>query len=147
LLRMLLDHSSNLAAEIPNLTLWSASGEVLSADLARRFVTAFPKATLLNIYGSSEVAADVTWHEGQERDSAATIPIGRPISNTQIYILDRHLSPVPVGVPGEIHVGGACLARGYWNNPAAMAERFIPNPFAPASRLYKTGDLGRFLPD
>jgi amino acid adenylation domain-containing protein len=148
LLRVLLDQGSELAASLPKLTLWSASGEALPADLARRFITALPHATLLNIYGSSEVAADVTWHEVIEKDTTSCVPIGRPISNTQIYILDRNLNPVPAGVRGEIHVGGDCLSRGYWNRPEATVERFIRNPFGGTSTcIYKTGDLGRFLPD
>jgi amino acid adenylation domain-containing protein len=147
LLRVLLDQYPDLAARLPILTLWSASGEALTADLARSFIRALPRATLLNIYGSSEVAADVTWHEVREKDTTSCVPIGKPISNTQIYILDRYLNPVPAGVRGEIHVGGDCLSRGYWNRPEATAERFIRNPFGTSTRLYKTGDLGRFLPD
>jgi amino acid adenylation domain-containing protein len=153
LLRMLLDHCDHLGEDLPRLRLWSVSGEVLSGDLACRFLKAAPRATLLNIYGSSEVAADVTWHEvketGPEQESAYSIPIGRPISNTQIYILDRHLAPVATGVRGEIHVGGAGLARGYWNKPNATAERFIGSTFdrSKSTLLYKTGDFGRFLPD
>jgi amino acid adenylation domain-containing protein len=153
LLQVLLDHSSDLAARIPRLTLWSVSGESLPSDLAHRFLAMFPRATLLNIYGSSEVAADVTWHEvrtgTEEPVATSSAPIGRPISNTQVYILDGNLGPVPAGVRGEIYVGGACLARGYRNMPDATRERFIANPFEPerSARLYKTGDLGRFLPD
>jgi amino acid adenylation domain-containing protein len=149
LLGMLLDHFSNLAEKLPNLRLWSASGEVLTTDIGRRFLAALPHATLLNIYGSSEVAADVTCHEVTETDLASSVPIGRPISNSQIYILDRRLNPVPIGVHGEIHVGGVCLARGYWNRPETTAERFITSPFEQgnSTRLYKTGDLGRYLPD
>jgi thioesterase domain-containing protein/acyl carrier protein len=77
-----------------------------------------------------------------------TIPVGRPIANTQIYILDPHRNPVPIGVPGELHVGGNGLARGYLNRPELTAEKFIPNPFSrePQARLYKTGDLARYLP-
>ena len=76
------------------------------------------------------------------------VPIGRPISNTQIYILDRHLNPVPIGVKGQIYVGGDCLAAGYWRSPDLTAERFVPNPFdLELSRLFATGDLGRFLAD
>src|SRR5207302_4547107 len=99
--------------------------------------------------GSSEVAADVTYCEVNSSDGLTSIPIGRPIANTQIYVLDRHLQPVPVGAPGEIHVGGDSLARGYLNTPDLTAERFIPNPFRPgaAGRLFKTGDLGRFRQD
>jgi amino acid adenylation domain-containing protein len=149
LLRMLLDHVSNLAEKLPHLRLWSASGEVLTRDIAQRFLAALPHATLLNIYGSSEVAADVTCHEVTERDLAFSVPIGRPIDNTEIYVLDRQLSPVPIGVHGEIHVGGVCLARGYWNRPETTAERFVASPFeqSTSTRLYKTGDLGRYLPN
>jgi long-subunit acyl-CoA synthetase (AMP-forming) len=134
---------------VPRLKLWSCSGEVLSGELARRFRQGFPEATLLNIYGASEVAADVTWHEVGEKDAGATVPIGKPISNTQLYVLDPHRNPVPVGVRGEIYVGGEGLALGYWNRPELTAERFVENPIAPeeSKRLYRTGDLGRWRGD
>jgi amino acid adenylation domain-containing protein len=148
LLRALLDHAPNLGERLPKLKLWSLSGEALPWELAGRFQKAFPQATLLNIYGSSEVAADVTWHEVTERaeEKTGTVPIGRPISNTQVYVLDRYRNPVPVGVRGEIYVGGAGLALGYWRQPELTAERFVENPIAPekSARLYKTGDLGRW---
>ena len=145
LLRALLDHAPDLGQRVPQLKLWSCSGEVLSADLARRFRQACPQATLLNIYGSSEVAADVTWHEVGEEDTAS-VPIGKPISNSQVYLLDRQMNPVPVGVRGQIYVGGDGLAAGYWNRPELTAERFVANPIAPeqSPRLYRTGDLGRW---
>ncbi len=148
LLRALLDHAPNLQERVPRLKLWSCSGEALSGELARRFRQGFPEATLLNIYGSSEVAADVTWHEvlEKEEDIGATVPIGKPISNTQMYVLDPHRNPVPVGVRGEIYVGGDGLALGYWNRAVLTAERFVENPIAPeqSERLYRTGDLGRW---
>ncbi|TMQ00720.1 MAG: amino acid adenylation domain-containing protein, partial [Verrucomicrobia bacterium] len=148
LVRMLLDRIHNLAAELPELRMWTVSGETLTPDLAKRFRISFPHAKLLNIYGSSEVAADVTWHEVGEADPAWSVPIGKPISNTQIYILDRYLNPVPIGVRGEIHVGGVCLARGYWKHPENTVERFIANPFdgGDSPRFYKTGDLARYWP-
>src|SRR5207249_1923611 len=88
------------------------------------------------------------WHEVGEADPAWSVPIGKPISNTQIYILDRYLNPVPIGVRGEIHVGGVCLARGYWKHPENTVERFIANPFdgGDSPRFYKTGDLARYWP-
>jgi len=150
LLRALLEHAPNLEERLPELKLWSCSGEVLTWELARRFRKGYPGAKLLNIYGSSEVAADVTWHEVREEEEdtqgTVSVPIGRPISNAQVYVLDRNLNAVPVGVRGEIYVGGDGLALGYWQQPEMTGERFVPNPIAPerSERLYRTGDLGRW---
>jgi amino acid adenylation domain-containing protein len=146
LLRTLLDHAPDLRQRVEQLKLWSCSGEVLPTDLARRFLAAFPEATLLNIYGSAEVAADVTCHQVTERDTADSVPIGRPISNTQIYLVDAALRLMPIGVRGQIVVGGDGLAAGYWNRPELTAMRFVRNPLAPSQspRLYCTGDLGRY---
>lgn len=147
LLRMLLDHAPQLGERVPQLKLWTCSGEVLPTDLAERFRAGFPAATLLNLYGSAEVAADVTCHEVTDQDlHAGPIPIGRPIANTQVYILDGNRNPVPIGVRGEIYVGGDNLARGYWRSPELTAERFVENPIAPerSARLFRTGDMGRF---
>jgi amino acid adenylation domain-containing protein len=146
LLRTLLDYAPDLWQRVPDLKLWSCSGEVLPAALAKRFRKAFPGATLLNIYGSSEVAADVTCHELTDRDFISSASIGRPISNTEIYLVDESLNPVPVGMRGQIFVGGDNLARGYLNRPELTAERFVTNWLSPgrSARLYRTGDLGRF---
>jgi amino acid adenylation domain-containing protein len=146
LLRTLLDHAPNLQRRVPKLKLWSCSGEVLPADLAKRFRAAFPEATLLNIYGSSEVAADVTCHEVVNQDTGSSVAIGKPISNTQIYLVDESGDPVPIGIRGQIFVGGDNLARGYLNRPELTAERFVANRLTPeqSPRLYRTGDLGRF---
>jgi non-ribosomal peptide synthetase component F len=100
-------------------------------DLAARFRQACPGAILLNLYGSSEVAADATWHEVRELHDNNPVPIGRPIYNTRVYILDSHLEPVPIGVKGQIYVGGDCLAAGYWHSYDSTAERFVPGPFEP----------------
>src|SRR6185295_144233 len=111
---------------LPDLKLWVTSGEPLPAGLANEFLKRVPHARLLNLYGSSEDAADVTCHELRAEVTTISAPIGRPIANTEIHILDRDLNPVPVGVPGEICVAGAGLARGYLNRPDLTAEKFVP---------------------
>ncbi|MGA9377368.1 MAG: amino acid adenylation domain-containing protein, partial [Phormidium sp.] len=128
------------------------SGEALSLDLQ---VKCFERldCKLHNLYGPTEAAIDVTYWECQRQTQLNTVPIGRPIANTQVYILDEHLQPVPVGVAGELHIGGVGLAKGYLNRPELTQEKFIPNPFENSSaiikdsKLYKTGDLVRYLPD
>jgi amino acid adenylation domain-containing protein len=105
------------------------SGEALSVDLQERFFARLD-AELHNLYGPTEAAIDVTFWACQQGSKERVVPIGRPISNTQIYLLDRHLQPVPVGVPGELHIGGVGLARGYLNRPELTDEKFIPNPFS-----------------
>ena len=104
---------------------------------------------LLNLYGSSEVAADVTYCEVLRENDSTAVPIGRPIANTQIYLLNSDLQPVPLGVAGELYVGGAGLSRGYLNRPELTAERFVPCPFGTfaGARLYRTGDIARYRPD
>jgi len=147
LLRAILEAVTDLQAALPKLQLWSCSGEVLPADLAKRFGDLLPRAKLLNIYGSAEVAADVTWHEVTSLDRNGTVPIGKPISNVRVHILDCHRRQVPVGVPGELFIEGDCLARGYWRRPELTAERFIIHDFDDGGsvRLFRTGDFGRYL--
>jgi amino acid adenylation domain-containing protein len=122
-----------------------SGGEALPMDLARRFLDLFD-CEFYNMYGPSEAAVSVTsW--GCERDYARpTAPIGRPVANTQIYVLDPGLEPVPVGVWGELCIGGVQLARGYHARPELTADRFVPSPFD-GGRLYRTGDLGRWAGD
>jgi amino acid adenylation domain-containing protein len=128
----------------------TTGGEVLSGELQQRFFQRL-KADLYNGYGPTESTIAVTYWKCQREDSRSTVPIGRPIGNTQVYLLDARLQAVPIGVPGEIHIGGATLARGYFNRPELTAERFIDNPLkkpgVTSSRLYKTGDRARYLPD
>jgi amino acid adenylation domain-containing protein len=147
LLRLMLETFPDLDARLPDLRLWVSSGEALPQDLADEFARRLPGRILLNLYGSSEVAADSTFHEIRRPGTPARI--GRPIANTQVYLLDAHRQPVPLSVTGEIYIGGMGLSRGYWQRPDLTAERFLPNPFSdqPDSRLYKTGDLGRYWPD
>ncbi len=125
-----------------------SSGEALPADLREKFYRRLT-AELHNLYGPTEAAVEVTYWDCANQATCGTVPIGRPISNVKTYILDRHLTPVPAGVAGELHIGGIAVARGYLNRPELTAERFIPDPFSsdPQARLYKTGDRARFLAD
>jgi amino acid adenylation domain-containing protein len=149
LLRAILETSANLQTKLPKLKLWSTSGEPLRIETRERFRKLLPQSTLVNLYGSSEVSADITFAVASNPISANRISIGHPISNTQIYLLDSLLQPVPIGVPGEVYVGGKGLARGYLNRPELTSERFIQSPFdhGGGSRLYRTGDLALHLPD
>src|ERR1041385_4610105 len=119
---------------------WRAAGN--KTKLVERFRERFDTAQLTNLYGPTESCIDTTWwtYDESERD---VIPIGRPISNIQIYILDEQMEPVPAGVSGELYIGGVGLARGYLNRAALTAERFVPHPFSqePGARLYRTGEL------
>jgi amino acid adenylation domain-containing protein len=124
------------------------AGEALSNKLVQQLYERGTVERVFNLYGPSEDTTYSTYaltRKGAER----TPPIGRPIANTQVYLLDRHLRPVPTGVAGELYLGGEGLARAYFKRPALTAERFIPHPYSaePGARLYRTGDLARYLPD
>lgn len=145
---------NQVAAEEPNafrpLKHLLFGGELVDPRFARRILEHQPPERLLHVYGPTETTTFATWHLVREAPiGAGTIPIGRPIANTRLYVLDAALEPVPPGVPGEICIGGPGVARGYLNRPEATAEKFVPDPFSPerGARLYRTGDLGRFRPD
>lgn len=124
------------------------SGEALPATLPPRVKAQLPGVALHNLYGPTEAAIDVTaWT--CPTPPAPTVPIGRPIANLQIYVLDPSGQPVPIGVPGELHIGGVGVGRGYHRRPGLTAERFVPDPFSvtPGQRLYRTGDLVRYRTD
>ncbi len=146
LLRMLLQTAPDLRERLPRLTLWVSSGEPLLADLHRRFGELMPGCALHNLYGASEVW-DALWPAdgGASAVDGRPVPVGSPIAGVTAHLLDRHLNPVPVGVTGELYVGGACLARGYLHRPDLTADRFVPHPGG--ARLYRTGDLGRWRDD
>ena len=122
------------------------SGEELGAELGRRFF-ARSEAELHNLYGPTEAAIEVTYRECR-KEGEGVIPIGRPIANTQVYVLDREMRQRPVGVSGELYIGGVGLARGYMNRADLTAERFVPDPYGgEGGRLYRTGDLARWRAD
>ncbi len=120
-----------------------ASGEALPPPLCDRFFEVLPGVSLDNLYGPTEAAVDVThWHC---RPGAAVVPIGRPIDNVRVHVLDERRAPVPIGVRGELYIGGVQVGRGYLSRPELTAERFVDDPFSPGGRLYRTGDVARWL--
>nr|VFJ76926.1 MAG: amino acid adenylation domain-containing protein [Candidatus Kentron sp. FW] len=134
------------------LRLINSEGDVLPAETVRRWQEGpLGKARLLNTYGPTETTVTASAFEVPKDWSADTdtVPIGRPLPGRTVYILDDRMHPVPIGIPGELHIGGAGVARGYLNRPDLTAEKFIPDPFSddPQARLYRTGDLCRWLPD
>jgi len=135
--------STLTSKELPKLKTLVVGGEACGQSFAREWSQG---RTLINAYGPTE---STVWATSCVLDGDIPPPIGKPVSNTQTYILDSNLKPLPIGVPGELHIGGDSLARGYLNQPELTAEKFIPNPFdeVASSRLYKSGDLARYLPD
>ena len=127
-----------------------AGGDVLAVPQVLKVLNNLPGCRLSNGYGPTEGTTFTCCYSITEAGNiGASVPVGRPIANTQVYILDPHLQPVPIGVPGELYVGGDGLARDYFQRPELSAEKFTPNPFSnrPGDRLYKTGDSARYLPD
>ncbi|MEV8638677.1 amino acid adenylation domain-containing protein, partial [Streptosporangium sp. NPDC051023] len=125
-----------------------SSGEVLPIEVARRFADTFGTAELHNLYGPTEAAVDVTYFHYDRDADATSVPIGRPIANTRLYVLDDWLRPVPPGVTAELYLAGAGLARGYRNRPGLTAERFVACPYGePGALMYRTGDLVKWTRD
>lgn len=125
-------------------------GEALSVGHVRRAMELLPRTQIINGYGPTETTTFACCHRIHKEDMVrSSIPIGRPIANTQVYVLDVEGAAVPIGVYGELYIGGDGLARGYLNRPELTAERFVPNPYStkPGDRLFRTGDVTRFLPD
>jgi amino acid adenylation domain-containing protein/non-ribosomal peptide synthase protein (TIGR01720 family) len=136
-------------AKCTDLKLIISGGEALAAELQQATYERLSWVQLVNAYGPTETAITAAFHRCNPQDKTPVVPIGKPISNTQIYILDQALQPVPIGVVGEIHIGGQGLAHGYLNAPSMTAKKFIPDPFSgkPGTRLYRTGDLGCYRQD
>ena len=126
-----------------------ASGEALlprHVEMFSSLITNNNGTTLHNLYGPTEAAIDVSYYDCPDTDTLSTVPIGRPIDNTQLYIVNSFLDLQPIGVAGELCIAGDCLSRGYLNNEKLTNERFIENPFSPGKKMYRTGDLARWYP-
>ena len=124
-----------------------ASGEALTASQVKRFYRSIKNVKLHNLYGPTEAAIDVSYFDCPSDGEIETVPIGKPIDNIKLYILDSNNMLSPVGLAGELHIAGDGLARGYINRPELTGEKFIINPFKPGEKMYKTGDLAKWLPD
>ncbi|MEP1743960.1 MAG: amino acid adenylation domain-containing protein [Kangiellaceae bacterium] len=146
MLQMFIDHAE--PCECLSIRQVFSSGEALPFNLQQQFFK-FSRAKLHNLYGPTEAAVDVTYWQCDPNYNKPLVPIGRPVTNTKIHVLDKQLRPVPIGSPGELHIAGIQVARGYLNRTELTQEKFIENPFndKPDSRLYKTGDLVRYLND
>ncbi|MEV0189548.1 amino acid adenylation domain-containing protein [Kitasatospora purpeofusca] len=145
MLRAFLEESS-VADRCAGLRRAFCSGEALPGDVVDRWYATLPEVPLHNLYGPTEAAVDVTFHH--TAPAAGVVPIGRPVWNTRLYVLDAALRPAPVGTPGELYLAGVQLARGYLGRPGLTAGRFVADPHgAPGERMYRTGDLVRWAPD
>jgi amino acid adenylation domain-containing protein len=144
--RLLLEHGD--VADLRSLRTVVAAGEPLPPELVRRHREAVPQARLFNEYGPTEATVWCSVFDTGGHDGEGTVPIGRPIAGTRLYLLDGEGRPVPIGVPGEIHVAGVGLTDGYLNRPDATAERFVEHVIGGERiRVYRTGDLGCYRPD
>ncbi|MEV6997436.1 amino acid adenylation domain-containing protein [Streptomyces sp. NPDC093982] len=148
-LEVLLAHLEAGAVRLPRLDSVSVTGEALKADLVRRWFAAVPTVRLVNAYGATEVSDD-TMHkvlDGPPRRPLAVVDVGRPLRNMRVYVVDEQLRLMPEGARGEIVFAGVCVGGGYINDPERTADAFHPDPYVPGERLYRSGDLGRWLPE
>src|SRR5438477_8636727 len=146
-LEVLLSFLEQYPRELPDLRCVSVTGEALRKELVHRWFVVNPKIKLVNAYGLTETSDD-TNHEIMDCvPHRERVPLGRPINNVRIYIVDEHLCPVPLGAPGEIVFSGICVGRGYINDPERTQRAFLTDPHHPGERLYRSGDYGRWLPE
>ncbi len=136
----------DVGGRLPDLRYWACSGEALSSEMAKLFYECLPNARLFNVYGASEFW-DASWSAVDQNRCRHGVPIGRPIPNIRAFVLDAAGEVVPIGISGELYIGGAGLARGYLGRAALTADRFVPSPFGDGERLYRTGDLARWRAD
>jgi amino acid adenylation domain-containing protein len=146
-LEVLVSSLAQQPRELPDLRCVSATGEALKKELVQRWFAVQPRIKLVNAYGLTETSDD-TNHEVMDRvPDHERVPLGRPVNNVTIYVVDQQLSPAPLGAPGEIVFSGVCVGRGYINDPERTERAFMPDPHRSGQRLYRSGDFGRWLPD
>lgn len=147
LYRLILEEAS--PTQLASLRVVIMAGEACPPEVVNRHYGLIPQASLFNEYGPTEATVWSSVYACQGATSAASVPIGRPVSNTEIYLLDKQLNPVPTGVRGELYIGGGGISRGYLRSPSITAEKFVPHPFStePSARLYKTGDIAHYKHD
>ena len=146
-LEVVLSYLAQEPRELPDLRCVSVTGEALKKELAQRWFAAQPGIKLINAYGLTETSDD-TNHEVMDRaPDRERVPLGRPINNVHVYVVDEHLALVPLGAPGEIVFSGVCVGRGYINDPERTRRAFLADPHREGNRLYRSGDYGRWLPD
>lgn len=146
-LEVLLSYLTQHPRELPHLRCVSVTGEALKKEIVQRWFAVQPAIRLVNAYGLTETSDDTNHEVMDGVPDRARVPLGRPINNVYVYVVDEHLSLVPLGAPGELVFSGVCVGRGYINDPERTRRAFMPDPHRAGQRLYRSGDYGRWLPD
>lgn len=146
-LEVVLSYLESYPRALPDLRYVAVTGEALKKELVQRWFAALPGIKLVNAYGLTETSDDTNHEIMDAVPEQDRVPLGRPVNNVRVYVVDEHLAPVPLGAPGEIVFSGVCVGRGYINDPERTQLAFLPDPHRPGQRLYRSGDYGRWLPD
>src|SRR5438132_9916572 len=146
-LEVLLSYLEEHSRELPDLRFVSVTGEALKKELVQRWFRSLPAIKLVNAYGLTETSDDTNHDVMDRKPERERVPLGRPVNNVSVYLVDEHLAPVPLGAPGEIVFSGVCVGRGYINDAERTRRAFMADPHRAGQRLYRSGDYGRWLPD
>src|SRR2546428_5904 len=146
-LEVLLSYLAQYPCELPHLRCVSVTGEALKKELTQRWFAAQPGIKLVNAYGLTETSDDTNHEIMDSVPDRERVPLGPPINNVHVYVVDEHLSPAPLGAPGELVFAGVCVGRGYINDPERTRRAFLADPHRESQRLYRSGDYGRWLPE
>src|SRR5437899_4610510 len=146
-LEVVLSYLEQRPRELPDLRCVVVTGEALKKELVQRWFAVKPAIKLVNAYGLTETSDDTNHEIMDSVPRRERVPLGRPINNVRVYVVDEHLSPVPLGAPGELVFSGICVGRGYINDPERTRRAFMADPHREGQRLYRSGDYGRWLPE